>query len=112
MGHRTLSLGLIFRALFLDSEAFDELRDDDNPFVEGLFLIVLIGLTTALLSLMGQFLAWASVPRVEMVRDIVLAAAEGPALVALAGRQPCVAGELSAYLGCGMAWLSCLVRRT
>jgi len=72
MGHRTLSLGLVFRALFLDSEAFDELRDDDNPFIEGLFLIVLIGLVTALLSLAGQFLAWASVPSVEAVRDIVL----------------------------------------
>ena len=72
MGHRTLSLGLVFRALFLDSEAFDELRDDDNPFIEGLFLIVLIGFVAALLSLAGQFLAWASVPGVEAVRDIVL----------------------------------------
>jgi len=72
MGHRTLSLGLVFRALFLDSEAFDELRDDDNPFIEGLFLIVLIGFVSALLSLAGQFLAWASVPSVEAVREIVL----------------------------------------
>ena len=77
MGHRTLSLGLVFRALFLDSEAFDELRDDDNPFIEGLFLIVLIGLATALLSLIGQFLAWASVPRVAAIRDIVLDALQG-----------------------------------
>lgn len=74
MGHRTLSLGLVFRALFLDSEAFDELRDDDNPFIEGLFLIVLIGFVAALLSLVGQFLAWASAPSVEAVRDIVLEA--------------------------------------
>lgn len=72
MGHRTLSLGLVLRALFLDSEAFDELRDDDNPFIEGLYLIVLIGLATALLSLIGQILAWASVPRVEVIRGIVL----------------------------------------
>ncbi len=77
MGHRTLSLGLVFRALFLDSEAFDELRDDDNPFVEGLFLIVLIGFSAALLSLIGQFLAWASVPSVDAVRGVVLDALQG-----------------------------------
>ena len=51
MGHRTLTLGLVFRALFLDSEAFDEVRDDDNPFIEGLFLLVLIGAVTAALYL-------------------------------------------------------------
>ena len=62
MGHRTLSLALVFRALFLDSEAFDELRDDDNPFVEGLFLLVLIGIVAAALALVGQVLAWGSVP--------------------------------------------------
>jgi hypothetical protein len=72
MGHRTLSLGLVFRALFLDSEAFDELRDDDDPFVEGLFLLVLIGLVTAALTLIGQTLAWGSVPQVGAVRDVVL----------------------------------------
>ncbi len=35
MGHRTLSLALIWRALFLDADAYEDLRDDDNPFVEG-----------------------------------------------------------------------------
>lgn len=72
MGHRTLSLGLVFRALFLDSEAFDELRDDDDPLVEGLFLLVLIGLITAGLTLIGQALAWGSLPRVDAIREIVL----------------------------------------
>lgn len=72
MGHRTLSLALVFRALFLDSEAFDELRDDDDPFVEGLFLLVLIGVITAALALVGQVLAWGSVPQTEAIRDVVL----------------------------------------
>lgn len=72
MGHRTLSLALVFRALFLDSEAFDELRDDDDPFVEGLFLLVLIGVIAAALALVGQVLAWGSVPRTEAIRDVVL----------------------------------------
>jgi hypothetical protein len=73
MGHRTISLALVFRALFLDSEAFDELRDDDNPFVEGMFLLVLIGLGAAVLALVGQVLAWGSVPHIDAIRDIVLA---------------------------------------
>jgi hypothetical protein len=72
MGHRTLSLALVFRALILDSEAFDELRDDDDPFVEGLFLLVLIGLIAAALALVGQVLAWGSVPRLDAIRDVVL----------------------------------------
>lgn len=73
MGHRTLSLALVFRALFLDTEAFEELRDDDNPFVEGLFLVVLIGLVSALLSLVGQVLAWAVTPDIAAIKQIVLA---------------------------------------
>jgi hypothetical protein len=72
MGHRTLSLGLIFRALFLDAAAFEELRDDDNPFVEGLFLVVLLGLVAAVLALFGQLLAWASIPRMEAIQGVVL----------------------------------------
>jgi hypothetical protein len=71
MGHRTLSLGLVFRALFLDTAAYDELRDDDNPFVEGLFLVVIIGIVTALLNLIGQFLAWAGTPSMSAIKDAV-----------------------------------------
>jgi hypothetical protein len=72
MGHRTLSLGLVFRALFLDAAAFEELRDDDNPFVEGLFLIVLLGMVTAVLNLVGQLLAWASIPQMSAIKGVVL----------------------------------------
>jgi hypothetical protein len=72
MGHRTLSLALVFRALILDSEAFDELRDDDDPFVEGLFLLVLIGFVAAALALIGQVLAWGSVPRTDAIAQVVL----------------------------------------
>lgn len=71
MGHRTLSLGLVFRALFLDPAAFDELREDDNPFVEGLFLVVIIGVLTAFLALIGQVLAWASTPDMAAIKEVV-----------------------------------------
>jgi len=72
MGYRTLSLDLVLRALFLDDRAFDQLRDDDNPFVEGLFLIVIIALLTALLALVGEALAWAGSPDMADVKQIIL----------------------------------------
>jgi hypothetical protein len=71
MGNRTLSPGLVLRALFLDSEAYAELRDDDNPFIEGLFLLVIIGILTALLAMIGQLLAWASTPNLAAIKDVV-----------------------------------------
>lgn len=92
MGHRTLSLALVFRALFLDSEAFDELRDDDDPFVEGLFLLVLIGAVAAALTLVGQVLTWGSVPRMEAIREVVLSGLQQQAWwPALAGNPDALA---------------------
>lgn len=88
MGHRTLSLGLVFRALFLDSEAFDELRDDDDPLVEGLFLLVLIGLITAALTLVGQTLAWGSLPRIDDIREVVSSALQQQAWWSALSRDP------------------------
>lgn len=72
MGHRTLSLALVWRALFLDAAAYEDLRDDDNPFVEGLYLVVLLGVATALLNLIGQALHWASVPSLSAIEAVVL----------------------------------------
>ena len=71
MGHRTLSFNLVLRALFLDSDAYAELRDDHNPFLEGLFLLTIIGALTALLALIGQLLAWASTPSLAAIKDTV-----------------------------------------
>jgi hypothetical protein len=77
MGYRTLSLNLVFRALFLDSDAYDQLRDDDNPFIEGLFLVVIIAAGTAVLNLIGQFLAWASIPQMGAIKQVVWEALQG-----------------------------------
>lgn len=71
MGHRTLTFSLLWRALFLDQEAFEELKNDDNPFVEGLFLVTLLAVLAALLSLVGQTVAWASAPQPEAIQQIV-----------------------------------------
>jgi len=74
MGHRTLSLNLVLQALFLDGDAYDRLRDDDNPFIEGLFLIVIIAAGVALLSFLGQLLAWISMPPMEAIKEVILRA--------------------------------------
>ena len=72
MGHRTLSLSLVLQALFLDGDAYDQLRDDDNPFIEGLFLIVIIAAGVALLSFFGQLLAWISIPPMDAIKEVIL----------------------------------------
>jgi hypothetical protein len=72
MGHRTLSLNLVLQALFLDGDAYDQLRDDDNPFIEGLFLIVVISAGVALLGFLGQVLAWISMPSIEAIKEVIL----------------------------------------
>jgi hypothetical protein len=74
MGHRTLSLSLVLQALFLDGDAYDRLRDDDNPFIEGLFLIVIVAAGVALLGFFGQMLAWASIPPMEAVKEVIFRA--------------------------------------
>jgi hypothetical protein len=48
------------------------MRDDDNPFVEGLFLIVIIAFLTALLAFIGQLLGWLSVPPIGEIKAIIL----------------------------------------
>jgi hypothetical protein len=72
MGHRTLSLALVLRALFLDADAYEEIRDDDNPFVEGLFLVTVVTALAALLNLIGVLLAWATMPRMSALSAVVL----------------------------------------
>jgi len=72
MGHRTLSLNLVLQALFLDGDAYDQLRDDDNPFIEGLFLIVILAAGVALLSFFGQLLAWISIPSMDAIKEAIL----------------------------------------
>jgi Yip1 domain len=74
MGHRTLSLNLVLQALFLDGDAYDQVRDDDNPFIEGLFLIVILAAGVALLGFIGQALAWISIPSMDAIKEVILRA--------------------------------------
>jgi hypothetical protein len=68
----TKPFGLLWDALFLQRSAYARMRDDDNPFVEGLFLLVVLGVAIALAGIVGATLEWASRPNVADIRDAVL----------------------------------------
>lgn len=68
----TRSFGLLWDALFLQRDAYAQMRDDDNPFVEGLFILALLGVLLAVAGLIGTTLEWASSPNLEEVRAVVL----------------------------------------
>ncbi|HXF63222.1 MAG TPA: YIP1 family protein [Caldilineaceae bacterium] len=53
---------LLGKALVLEADPFVTLVDDDNPWVEGLFLIVCVGVALAVADLVGGLLLTASLP--------------------------------------------------
>jgi hypothetical protein len=69
----TKPFGLLWDALFLQHEAYARMRDDDNPFVEGLFVLVVLGVALGLVGIVGTTLEWASSPNLSAIRDAVLA---------------------------------------
>lgn len=72
MNALSFNLRLLWDALFLQHEAYETLRDDNNPFVEGLFILVVVGLLVALASLVGFALEWASSPNLAEMQAVVL----------------------------------------
>lgn len=68
----TKPFGLLWDALFLQREAYARMRDDDNPFVEGLFVLVVLGVTLGLVGIVGATLEWASTPDIGAIRDAIL----------------------------------------
>jgi hypothetical protein len=63
---------MLWDALFLQTTAYERMRDDDNPFVEGLFLLVLLGLLLAVVGIVGTTLEWASSPPLAEIQKAVL----------------------------------------
>jgi hypothetical protein len=58
-------------ALFLNSEAYEEMRSLSSPFVKGLILIVIVGIVVGLVGIVGEALEWASIPRMGQIRQVV-----------------------------------------
>lgn len=65
---------LIGKALVLEPEPFVEMVDDDNPWVEGLFLCACIGVLTAVAQVIGGLLLSGSLPPAEVVLNLLLQA--------------------------------------
>ena len=64
-------LRLIGRGLFLEPAAYDEAADSDNPFVEGLFLVILIGVVVAVAGVIGQAIGWAMTPDLGELKQLI-----------------------------------------
>jgi len=62
----------IGKALLLEPDPFVEMVDDDNPWIEGLFLCACIGVLVAVAQLIGNLLLTASLPPSEALLNTVL----------------------------------------
>lgn len=60
---------LLGKALVLDADPFITLADDDDPWIEGLFMVVCVGVALALAHLLGGLLRTASLPPVDAMRE-------------------------------------------
>ncbi len=65
------SLRKLGRALLLEPEPYREMMESPNPFVEGLFLIIVIGLVVAGAGFAGSVLTWASTPDLGTIKQVV-----------------------------------------
>jgi hypothetical protein len=63
---------LVGKALVLEAEPFLTLAEDDNPWVEGLFLVTCVGVTLAGAHLVGGLLWSASLPPADAVAEALL----------------------------------------
>ena len=58
--------------LFLKSETYEKMREERNPFVKGLILIVLVGAIVAAISIVCKVLEWSVTPDLSNLKNIVL----------------------------------------
>jgi len=63
---------LVGKALVLDAEPFLTMAEDDNPWVEGLFLVTCVGVLLGAAHLIGGLLWTASLPPADAVRAALL----------------------------------------
>ena len=63
---------LVGKALVLEAEPFLTLAEDDNPWVEGLFLVTCVGVLLGGAHLVGGLLWTASLPPADAVREALL----------------------------------------
>jgi hypothetical protein len=62
---------LVWRALFLRTDAYEEMRQAESPFGKGLVIILVVGVIVALAGLVGSVLEWAATPDLTAIQDTV-----------------------------------------
>jgi hypothetical protein len=67
----TQSFGLLWNALFLESQAYATMRDNKSPVKKGLVILIILGLVVALAGIVGTGLEWASSPSLNAIRDTI-----------------------------------------
>jgi hypothetical protein len=70
--HMKRILNWAWRGLFLDPDVYEEMRQDNNPFVEGLFLIVVVAVIVAIAGLIGTSLELLSSPSAVALQETVM----------------------------------------
>ena len=66
------SFGLLWDALFLESQAYAVMRDNKSPVKKGLIILIVLGLALALAGIVSTTLEWASSPSVDAVQETML----------------------------------------
>jgi len=62
---------LVMRGLFLRPDAYEEMREAKNPFVEGLFVILVVGVIVAAAAIIGSTLEWATTPDLASIQQAI-----------------------------------------
>ena len=91
---------LLGKALMLDADPFAVMVDDDDPWVEGLFMTVLIGLMAGAAQIIGGWLLTLSLPASPAVFEALLRSWRTVA----AGLDPAVLAESEATLRSAWGW--------
>jgi len=65
------SFGLLWNALFLDSQAYATMRDNESPVKKGLIILIILGLALAVAGIIGTTLEWASSPSLAAIQDTI-----------------------------------------
>ena len=68
---------MLGKALVFEAEPFIDMVDDDEPWAEGLFLVVLVGVLVGIAQIVGALLTAASMPQPEALLNCVAACLAG-----------------------------------
>jgi hypothetical protein len=75
-------------ALFLKEETYQKMREEANPVVKGLILILLVAAVVALAAAVGKVLEWSTTPDLSNLKNIILQELQKMSWYAQMSRQP------------------------